>query len=57
MATNCGLLTKEFRDLTTGIEVWAESQKSKSLYNDPFEAAMKMVDTGHWGPWDSNPPR
>ena len=31
MATNCGLLTKEFRDLTTGIEVWAESQKSKSL--------------------------
>jgi hypothetical protein len=45
MATNCGLLTKEFRDLTTGIEVWAESQKSKSLYNDPFEAAMKMVRT------------
>jgi hypothetical protein len=21
------------------------------------EAAKKMVDTGHWGPWDSKAPR
>ena len=23
----------------------------------PAEAAKKMVETGHWGPWDSKPPR
>ena len=29
----------------------------KTYTYTPAEAAKKMVDTGHWGPWDSKPPR
>ena len=29
----------------------------KNYFYTPAEAAKKMVDTGHWGPWDSKPPR
>ena len=29
----------------------------KNHFYTPAEAAKKMVDTGHWGPWDSKPPR
>ena len=29
----------------------------KTYTYTPTEAAKKMVDTGHWGPWDSKPPR
>ena len=30
---------------------------NKTYTYTPTEAAKKMVDTGHWGPWDSKPPR
>ena len=29
----------------------------KNYLYTPAEAAKKMVETGHWGPWDSKPPR
>ena len=29
----------------------------KNYFYTPAEAAKKMVETGHWGPWDSKPPR
>ena len=29
----------------------------KNHFYTPAEAAKKMVETGHWGPWDSKPPR
>ena len=32
--------------------------KGYSVYSyTAREAAKKMVDTGHWGPWDSKTPR
>ena len=45
MATNCGLLSKNFRALTSGIQLWADSERTKKIFNDPHEAAMKLIKT------------
>ena len=45
MANNCGLLTKNFESLYSGIELWAESERTKKIFNDPYEAAAKLVKT------------
>ena len=45
MATNCGLLSKNFRTLASGIQLWAESERTKKIFNDPHEAAMKLIKT------------
>ena len=37
-------------------EKWISEHKGK-MAETPAEAAKKMVETGHWGPWDSKPPR
>ena len=45
MATNCGLLSKNFRALTSGIQLWVDSERTKKIFNDPHEAAMKLIKT------------
>jgi len=45
MAVECGLVSKEFRTLLDGIEGWAEKNSTKEIFNDPYEAAFRLVES------------
>lgn len=42
---NCDILSKEFRSLLSGIDLWTSSERTKKIFNDPDEAAFKLVKT------------
>ena len=45
MAVHCGLVSKEFQTLYKGIESWAEKNSTRELFNDPYEAAFRLVES------------
>ena len=45
MAVQCGLVSKEFQTLYKGIESWAEKNSTRELFNDPYEAAFRLVES------------
>jgi len=45
MSVQCGLVSKEFRSLYSGINLWAKKNSTKEIFNDPFEAALKLVNS------------
>ena len=45
MAINCGLLSENFRALASGIKLWVDKESTKKIFNDPHEAAMKLIKT------------
>ena len=45
MPVACDLVTANFKSLMTGIKIWGDAERTKKLFNDPFEAAMKLVRT------------
>jgi len=45
MAVDCGLVSKEFRSLYKGIELWTKKNSTKRIFNNPFEAALKLVNS------------
>ena len=45
MAVQCGLVSKEFQTLYNGIESWAEKNSTRELFNDPYEAAFRLVES------------
>jgi|ETNvirenome_6_85_1030632.scaffolds.fasta_scaffold07050_2 hypothetical protein len=45
MPVNCTLVSKHYKDLLGEIEKWSESNKSRSYFKDPYEAAFKLVET------------
>ena len=45
MAVDCGLVSKEFKSLYEGIELWANKNSTKEIFNDPFEAALKLINS------------
>ena len=42
---NCDILSKEFISLMSGIDLWTKSERTKRIFNDPDEAAFKLVKT------------
>ena len=45
MAVDCGLVSKEYRSLHEGIGLWAKKNSTKEIFNNPFEAALKLVNS------------
>ena len=45
MAVDCGLVSKEFRSLYQGIELWTNKNSTKEIFNNPFEAALKLINS------------
>ena len=45
MAIACANISKEFNSLLTGIDIWTNAERTKRLFNDPSEAALKLVRT------------
>ena len=45
MAVDCGIVSKEFRSLYKGIELWASKNSTKEIFNNPFEAALKLINS------------
>ena len=45
MAVDCGLVSKEFQSLYEGIDLWAKKNSTKEIFNDPFEAALKLINS------------
>ena len=45
MAVDCGLVSKEFKSLHEGIGLWAKRNSTKELFNNPFEAALKLINS------------
>ena len=44
MAVDCGLVSKEFQSLYEGIDLWTKKNSTKEIFNDPFEAALKLIN-------------
>ena len=42
---NCEIVSKEFQTLYNGIESWAEKNSTRELFNDPYEAAFRLVES------------
>ena len=42
---NCEIVSKEFQTLYKGIESWAEKNSTRELFNDPYEAAFRLVES------------
>ena len=40
----CGAINPAYRDLLKGIKKWATTGKTPELFNDPYDAALKLVD-------------
>ena len=40
----CGAINPAYRDLVKGIKKWATTGKTPELFNDPYDAALKLVD-------------
>ena len=41
----CNLVTKEFESLYKGIDAWTKKNSTRALFNDPHEAALKLVNS------------
>ena len=48
MSVQCGLVSKEFRSLYKGIDLWAKKNSTKEIFNNPFvdekEAIVDLED-------------
>ena len=42
---NCELVSPEYKTLYKGIESWAEKNTTKQIFNDPYQAAFRLVES------------
>jgi len=49
-AVQCDIVNENFRNLVDGLEEWASSKKTKAFFKDPYNAALKLIESEFGAP-------
>ena len=44
-AVSCNLVNRNFSTLVRGIDFWANKESTRALFNDPHEAALRLLNS------------
>ena len=47
-AVSCDLVSRNFSTLVRGIDIWANKESTRELFNDPHEAALRLINSNFY---------